>query len=471
MASPPNPDNWYRQVFDRLDDGACLLRPLPADASDFTTVHANPACRSLLGLSDPGATLWQLLPGSEERLGAALGKVLVSGVPVRLLHQDVSSGLSLDISMSRVDDGDGPLLCLILRDVTASGREAAVLRRRDADFVRVQRLGEVGGLDIDITGGLRSWRSPEYLRLHGLPSDTVEESHAQWRARLHPDDRDRAERNLFDALSGGESRYDGEYRIVRPSDGEVRWIHARADIERDADGIATRLLGVHIDVTEQKRLQNALHQREERQAVLVAELQHRVRNILSIVRSIFAKTMEADGSMEELANHFHGRLDSLARIQSVVTQNGAGIADLETMIRDELLPVGISDGPRLSIRGPQVTLPSTAAASIGLAIHELTTNAVKYGALRFDTASLAIHWGLSGDGSGERRLDLTWTEQGVPALPVNPSRRGYGSGLIEDALPHHLGATTSLEFRGNGICCTLSIPLPHPMTVATAPSS
>ncbi|OZI51799.1 PAS domain-containing sensor histidine kinase [Bordetella genomosp. 5] len=150
-------------------------------------------------------------------------------------------------------------------DIDERKQAEARLREREADLARVQRIGEVGGVDIDVAGGLRSWRSPEYLRLHGLPPHSIEESHEQWLARLHPEDRLRSQRILMDALAGNATFYDNEYRIIRPSDGDTRWIHARADIERDAQGRAVRLVGAHLDVTEQKRLQQALHEREERQ--------------------------------------------------------------------------------------------------------------------------------------------------------------------------------------------------------------
>ncbi|HCD85157.1 MAG TPA: hypothetical protein DEQ45_15245 [Agrobacterium sp.] len=107
---------------------------------------------------------------------------------------------------------------------------------------------------------MRSIRSPEYLRLHGLPQDSREESHADWLARFYPDDRDAAERTLLSALESDAPSYDSEYRIVRPSDGAIRWIHARADIERDAEGKAVRLVGAHTDVIQQKEPNEAWRQ-------------------------------------------------------------------------------------------------------------------------------------------------------------------------------------------------------------------
>lgn len=149
-------------------------------------------------------------------------------------------------------------------DVTEQRRAEAALRERETDLARVQRIGEVGGLDIDVAGGMNSRRSPEYLRLHGLPASAHHETHADWRRRVHPDDVEEAERQLLRALEGGASTYESEYRIVRPSDRAVRWIAARADIERDAQGQALRLIGAHIDITEQKTVQESLRRSEER---------------------------------------------------------------------------------------------------------------------------------------------------------------------------------------------------------------
>ncbi|WP_144630810.1 PAS domain-containing protein [Bordetella genomosp. 13] len=168
----------------------------------------------------------------------------------------------------RHDDGTVAKWLGMNIDISERKRAEAKLREREADLARVQRIGEVGGLDIDVAGGMRSWRSPEYRRLHGL-QDEGEETHGQWLARVHPADRQQAQSVLMTALYGQGGTYDGEYRIVRPSDGAVRWIHARADIERNEYGQPVRLVGAHVDVTEQKQLQQALREREERQAFVL----------------------------------------------------------------------------------------------------------------------------------------------------------------------------------------------------------
>jgi two-component sensor histidine kinase len=191
----------------------------------------------------------------------------------------------------------------------------------------------------------------------------------------------------------------------------------------------------------------------------VAELQHRVRNMLTVIRSVFSQTVDISGDLEEVADHFKGRLDALARTQVIVTRSAAGTVDLGDLIRDELLSVGASEGDKLQISGPDVMLSSKTAESIGLAIHELTTNAIKYGALKVPNATLSIAWTTNISEGGAIRLNLTWTEQGVPAVPTKPAREGFGRELIEEALPYRLGAETKLEFLGGGVRCTISVPI------------
>lgn len=138
------------------------------------------------------------------------------------------------------------------------------LRDRESELAEVQRIAQVGGVVVDLRDGFRNRRSPEYLAIHGLPPEAVNESHADWVRRLHPEDRDRAERQFLDMLQGRSERYSSEYRIIRPSDGEVRWIAAEGRIERDAQGRAVRMIGAHIDITERALAREMLRESEAR---------------------------------------------------------------------------------------------------------------------------------------------------------------------------------------------------------------
>ncbi|MET0971549.1 MAG: PAS domain S-box protein [Tardiphaga sp.] len=138
------------------------------------------------------------------------------------------------------------------------------LRERESELAEVQRIAKVGGVVVDLQNGFRNRRSPEYLAIHGLPPEAVNETHEDWVQRLHPEDRESAETLFLDMLKGKDERYSTEYRIVRPSDGEIRWIAAEGRIERDADGRAVRLFGAHMDITERALAREMLRESEER---------------------------------------------------------------------------------------------------------------------------------------------------------------------------------------------------------------
>ncbi|MGF7147307.1 two-component sensor histidine kinase [Sphingomonas zeicaulis] len=241
--------------------------------------------------------------------------------------------------------------------------------------------------------------------------------------------------------------------------GRKTWITVSSVPIRDADGTITGAVSALSDIDALKQSQQALRASEKRLHMLLGELQHRVRNMLAVVRSLFARTVQSGGDLDNVADHFKGRLDSLARTQVVMTQSPNGRVNLENLIREELLSLGVTHGPEPTIEGPEVALDPATAEALGLAIHELTTNAIKYGAFRTASASLDIRWSVGPAPDGTAQLHLTWTEKDVPAVPLKPTRRGFGTELIEEALPYRLNADTRLEFRGGGICCTLTVPL------------
>jgi PAS domain S-box-containing protein len=169
------------------------------------------------------------------------------------------------------DDGIGGVL-VVCRDVTNDYLASVALREREAELARVQQLGRIGGLEVDLTTGFRNRRSPEYLLIHGLPPDAANESHEDWVQRVHPDDREATEKKFLDAVAGDVREYSVQYRIIRPSDGETRWISVKSTIERDAQGRAIRLAGAHSDVTEQVVADMALRQSEEQFRKLADQL-------------------------------------------------------------------------------------------------------------------------------------------------------------------------------------------------------
>jgi PAS domain S-box-containing protein len=160
------------------------------------------------------------------------------------------------------DDGVGGVL-VVCRDVTKDYLAAVALREREAELARVQQLGRVGGLEVDLRTGFRNRRSPEYLLIHGLSPDSANESHEDWVRRIHPEDREATERKFRDAITGNAADYNVRYRIIRPNDGETRWIAVKSTIERDQHGVPIRLVGAHTDITEQVLAEQALRQSED----------------------------------------------------------------------------------------------------------------------------------------------------------------------------------------------------------------
>lgn len=143
-------------------------------------------------------------------------------------------------------------------------RAHRALQEREAELARIQRIGRVGGVEVDFRDGFKNRRSPEYLIIHGLPPDAANETHEEWVNRIHSDDRERTVKQFLDALKGRDEDYSATYRIVRPSDGQTRWIDVIAKIERAGDGRALRLVGAHIDITERMLAQQKLRESEQR---------------------------------------------------------------------------------------------------------------------------------------------------------------------------------------------------------------
>jgi two-component system CheB/CheR fusion protein len=218
-----------------------------------------------------------------------------------------------------------------------------------------------------------------------------------------------------------------------------------------------------------------LRRLQEHQKLLLAELQHRVRNMLAVVRSIARRTASTSESVEDYSMHFDGRLNAFARTQAVVTRAPAAGVDLEYLIVEELLAHAAHEGEQVSIAGPEIRLRPKAAETLGLAMHELTTNAVKYGALSTPGGRLAITWRLQ-DMEGQQpetasraHLVLEWVESGVVPLP--PRRRGFGTELIERMLNYEFGAEAALAFGPDGARCTIDLPLNDRVVMSRAPEA
>lgn len=418
----------------------------------------NDAFRALLGARHPralGQPTRECWPKARETTDPIFEAVLggetsvLSEQKLGVVGEGARKSQWFDLTCSPLRDDDGRVGGILVTTVDVSDRVLSERRLRLA-----QELTGVGTFGWNIRDDVCFW-SPEIERLHGLEEGSFAGSHEAWAALVHPDDRAGAEASVRAALKTGELR--AEWRVVRP-DGKTVSIESRGIVERDEAGRPLRLLGANIDVTERKANESALRQSEARARALVAELQHRVRNTLAVIRSIAARTAETSTSVEELEMHLDGRIGSFARIQSAVTRNPGGGVDLAGMIADELAAAAAHEGRRVSLKGPDVRLPPKLAEGLGLAMHELTTNAVKHGALATAEGHVAVEWAVKE--AGCPALMLEWKETRVEMPEVRIRRHGFGTELLQHMLPYQLGAETEQRFEADGLRCAIRVPLP-----------
>jgi two-component sensor histidine kinase len=239
-----------------------------------------------------------------------------------------------------------------------------------------------------------------------------------------------------------------EYRIRRP-DGEVRWIELRNLIDYDADGRPSRVVGVNIDMTDRKR-------DEEHKSLLVAELDHRVKNVLAVVSAIVARSRGMSGSWPELAAALDGRIKSMATAHELLSGRKWQGLPLGSLIERELAPH--ANGSNVTAVGPEVVLEAEAGQALAMVVHELVTNAAKYGSLSVERGRVSVRWRLVAENGSGAHAALDWEEAGGPAVRAPSSRIGYGTSVIRDLIPYELGGTAELTFPPDGVQCQLTIP-------------
>lgn len=273
---------------------------------------------------------------------------------------------------------------------------------------------------------------------------------------LHPDDRSRVRGAILAALRE-DAPLQVSGRIRRKSDGAWRIIDLAGRFERDASyRLPRRLIGVVADVTEQRVA-------EERRILLIRELHHRVKNTLATVQAIVGSTARTASSIESFYEAFVGRIMSLAHTHSVLTEDTWQTASLRVLLVNELKPYAdgaLEEGRdgRVELDGPPVDLASDIAVPIGMAIHELTTNAAKYGALSTREGRVSVAWNVE-PGGPAGILRFSWVESGGPTARL-PTRQGFGSRLLQRVLTAQVRAQVTTSYPPEGFRLTMLAPLP-----------
>lgn len=328
--------------------------------------------------------------------------------------------------------------------------QAELAQRRDTE----ERLkfaldsGRLGSWELDVE--TRAYLASDICKANYGRGPDEDFGFADLVASVHPGERERMTAAIEDAIRHG-AEYDIEYRVRTPS-GEIRWVHARGRAAQTADhGGARRMAGVSLDVTERKRA-------EERQKLLVNELNHRVKNTLVSVQSIATQTLRTTDTPEAFRDAFEGRIMALSHTHDLLTQQNWEGASLRDIFDFELEAFAARD--RIVFDYVQdLQLSPNATVALGMAIHELATNALKYGSLSVPAGTVRVVWTLERDAADDEPwLRLTWTERGGPPI-TPPTRQGFGARLLEKGLAGELSADVSLAYDSLGLICTMRLPI------------
>jgi two-component system, chemotaxis family, CheB/CheR fusion protein len=355
--------------------------------------------------------------------------------------------------------GDGaPLLLGANLDVTARRQAEEALRTSEERF-RLAMHSVAGPIyDWDIQTD-RTYRSDGLERLIGIRPEATDGTWRWLKDRMHPDDLAALMPRLDAMLQGDTTSYAFEYRL-RHADGH--WVHVwdRGCIQRDASGKAVRAVGSSSDISELKG-------NEARQSLLMAELDHRVRNILASVTAITRQSRAEGRSIDDFVRTLSGRIEAMGRAHSLLSQSRWEGASLQALLDQELARYRQAKANPVRINGEDVILRPKAAQSLALALHELTANAGRYGALSTKRGRVDIAWRLTAADEVEAALLLEWRERGGPKL-TTPSSDGFGTLVLRRMLAHDLGATVDLEYAPGGLVCRIALPARHIVGVNVA---
>jgi PAS domain S-box-containing protein len=337
------------------------------------------------------------------------------------------------------------LCAYVLAALFAERRQhEAALAESEARLQEALTAGAVTAFAWDLRTGA-SQRSANAAQILGFePRQGL--TAADFLARIHADDRERFKAAVH-GVSPESATYIVDFRFKRP-DGRDVWLEEVARAEFDAAGRCVRIQGLTLDVTERKRS-------EEHQRLLIAELDHRVKNLLARVAVVIMYTRQSSGSLDDYIQALDRRIRSMADAHSLLSQNRWHGVELAELVRHQLAPYA-TDANTI-IGGPEITLSVAATQALAMVLHELVTNAAKYGALSTPHGRVEVSWSR-GSGEEAASLSLAWREIGGPAITGFPEC-GYGVSLVRELIPHELGGSVDLTFAPKGVSCRIEIPL------------
>jgi PAS domain S-box-containing protein len=340
----------------------------------------------------------------------------------------------------------------LTRDVTArrAAQQALIESERQLRLL-VESVGDYAIIMLDPKGVVMSWN----VGAERITGYTAEEITGQRFSRFYPiEDNANAEQALKTAERVG--RHESEGWRVRKN-GTRFWASVVIDAIRDDDGKLLGFANVTRDVSERRRM-------EEHQQLLIAELDHRVKNALASVAIVARRTRETSGSVGEFVSALEGRIQSMANAHGLLSRSHWQGVRLSDLVHGEIAPYANEHNTLTS--GPDVVLTSRATQTIAIVLHELATNAAKYGAFSSPQGRVAVNWSIPANGKSPGSLKIEWVESGGPTACASP-RQGYGTSVIRNLIPHQLDGAVDLTFATEGVRCHIDLPL-LPSTCSSA---
>lgn len=292
--------------------------------------------------------------------------------------------------------------------------------------------------------GSHDYFNARWYAFTGVPLGSVDG--AAWEDVFHPDDRERARTAWHHSLNTGES-YRIEYRL-RHHAGDYRWTLGRAEAVYDGDGSIVRWIGTFTDVDDESRM-------VDQNRLLSQELGHRIKNLFAVVSGLVHQALRPHPEIAETAAALQHRIFALGRAHDYARprDGAASPGSLRGMLRDLLAPYPAFADGRIVIGGDDISLSSEAATPVALAIHELATNAVKYGALGDESGRVELSIGMRGE-----RAILSWAEH-KSGSSAPPTTNGFGSSLIDLAIQRQLAGVVTRDWTAHGLCATIDVPI------------
>jgi PAS domain S-box-containing protein len=438
-----------RDLEDFFENGVVALHWV---ASDGSILRVNQAELDLLGYA------------REEYIGRHIAEFHVDRPVIEDILARLSRGEKLDKYEARLKAKDGSIKHVLISsnvnfregqfintrcftiDVTDLKKTGTALRESEQRLRATHDRAFAGIAEVDVEGKfLRA--NARFCELTGYPAEEL--LNHTFEDITHSEESG-SDMEKFEALvSGKTDTYQTEKRFIR-KDGSVIWVALSASMVWDDDGKPLYGIRVVQDITDLKRA-------EARQKLLLDELNHRVKNTLATIQSVAMHTRRTATDLDAFTTGFEGRLLALNRAHELLTRKIGTGALLHDLLLETVAPYEEQTEERFHFAGPPVRIGSEVAVTLAMALHELTTNAAKYGALSSAGGRINVEWRSETPG----HMTIEWIETGGPPV-CKPARRGFGSDLIERGLPRQFGGTSTLHFNKDGLRCLITVPLLQP---------